>query len=178
MNLFIILGVLLSVVLLGLARAYITSKPWGKTFALGNDGALTAGRHKGGLINGYHNSAPVTVRYLLVTQGVGGDNQYKLPATANDMPIAVCQDEPALTTDPVSFKTLLNAGETHLMVAAGAIAAGALVVTNGDGKVKTTALLAHGQYWCVGVALTSATTSGDQLEVASCLQPIVIANVT
>lgn len=180
MNPFIIFAVL-SVVLLGfLAWALITSKPAGKLVALANDGALTAGRHKGGLINGYHLSAPVTTRYLLVCQSLapGLDNQYRLPASANDQPIAVCQDEPAATTDPVSFKTLNNAAETHLMVAAGAIRAGDPVVTNGDGKVKTAVGLAHGLYWCVGQALTSTTTSGDQLEVASACFPLGITIVT
>jgi hypothetical protein len=148
--------------------------------ALANDGAITAGRHLGGLINGYHDSAPVTTRYLLVTQGTAGlgDNHYKLPASVSDMPIAVCQDEPAATTDPVSFKTLLNAAETQLMVAAGAIAAGSLVLTNGDGKVKTAVGAAHGLYWCVGVALTSTVNNNDNVEVASSLFPLGVTIVT
>ncbi len=171
----IILAVL-SVVLGFLAWAYITSKPWGSVTPLANDGALTAGRHKGGLIDGYHDSAPVTTRYLLVTQG-SADNKYKLPATVLDQPIAVCQDEPALTTDPVSFKTLVSNSETHLMVAAGAIPAGSPVVTNGDGKVKALPATA-GIYWCVGYALTTTVNSGDQLEVASCLYPLGVAMIT
>lgn len=178
MNPFIIFAVI-SVVLLGfLAWAIITSKPAGALFALANDGAITAGRHKGGLINGYHDSAPVTTRYLLVTQGVSGDNHYKLPATVLDMPLAVCQDEPALTTDPVSFKTLTNAAETHLMVSAGVISAGTPIVTNGDGKVKSMSGLGAGIYWCVGFAITSAVNSGDQLEVASALFPIGVDVIT
>jgi hypothetical protein len=170
-SLLVVLGVL--AILFAPALYHRLASKWR---ALENDGALTVGIHEDGRLSGYHDSAPQTVRFLLAIQG-SADNHYAIPTTLLQMPVAVCIDEPAETTDIVGFRTLLNAGETQRMVAAGAIAAGAVVVTNGDGYVKTLPDVA-GVYWQVGVAITTATTSGDQLEVQSCIQQIHVADAT
>lgn len=155
-----------------LVRAFvITTNP-----LMANDGALTVGIHEGGRLSGYHDSAPQTVRFLLAIQG-NADNHYAIPTTLLQMPVAVCIDEPAATTDVVGFRTLLNSDATQRMVAAGAIAAGAIVVTNGDGYVKQVPAVA-GVYWQVGVAITTAVSLGDLLEVQSCLQQIHVSDAT
>lgn len=145
------------------------------TAALANDGGLTVGEHKGGRVTGYHDSAPVTTRFLLVKQG-SADNHYATISSIADIPAAVCTDEPAATTDPVNFQFLNSAGKTQRMVASGAIAAGSLVVSNGDGKVKALPAVA-GVYWGVGYALTTAA-DGDLLEVDPCRVQVGVSFVT
>ncbi len=72
---------------------------------LANDNPLTVGEHKGGRITGYLASAPLTTRFMLVKKGTG-DDQYTIVTSIADMPVAVCTDEPAATTDPVNFQWL------------------------------------------------------------------------
>lgn len=143
---------------------------------LANDGALTVGVHAGARLSGFHDGAPITVRYLLAKQG-NADNHYATITSTIDIPVAVCEDEPAATTDPVNFQHLLGADRTVRMVAAGAIAAGAFVVSNGDGKIKTLPATA-GSYWCVGQAKTTAVNSGDLVEVAPTLMQLSVAQIT
>lgn len=147
------------------------------TLALANDNPVSIGIHQGGQVTGYLTDAPVTQRYSLVTQGASGDNTYKVCTSIADIPAGVCTDEPAATTDPVNIQLLNSAGKTTRMVAAGVIAAGNLVVTNGDGKVKALPAVA-GVYWGVGRAVTSATTSGDLVEVDPILQQVGVSFVT
>lgn len=170
-------SLLLLTVAIMLLASWFNSRPRTKTKALANDGALTVGVHAGSRITCYHESAPVTTRFLLVTQGVGGDNYVKTPASVLDIPRGVCTDEPAATTDPVNIQGLLGCDQTVKMVAAGAIAAGAPVVTNGDGKVKALPNVA-GMYWCVGFAVTTSTTSGDLIEVQPSLFPLGVDVIT
>lgn len=133
---------------------------------LANDNPLTVGEHEEGRITGFVDSAPLTTRFLLVKQGVLGlgDNHYTLITSIADIPLGVCYDEPAATTDPVTIRLLQSAGQTLRMVAASAIAAGTFVVTDGTGKVQQLPAVA-GVYWCVGLAVTSAVQSGDLVEV-------------
>ena len=63
------------------------------------------------------------------------------------------------------------------MVANGAIPAGALVVTAGDGTVKAVPSTV-GVYWNVGVAVTTAVNNGDLVEVQPCVQQIGVALIT
>ncbi len=168
--------ILLFVALMLLA-SWFNSRPRTKVKSLANDGALTVGVHAGSRITCYHESAPVSTRFLLVTQGVGGDNYVKTPASVLDVPLGVCTDEPAATTDPINIQGLLGADQTVRMVAAGAIAAGTPVVTNGDGKIKALPSVA-GLYWCVGFARTTATTSGDLVEVMPALFPLGVDVIT
>jgi hypothetical protein len=178
MNPYLDLSIMLLVAaVIVLASSWFNSRPRAKTKSLANDGALTVGVHAGSRITCYHESAPVTTRFLLVTQGVGGDNYVKTPSSVLDVPLGVCTDEPAATTDPVNIQGLLGADQTVKMVAAGAIAAGVPVITNGDGKIKAVPNVA-GLYWCVGFSRTSATTSGDLVEVMPSLFPIGVDVIT
>jgi hypothetical protein len=131
--------------------------------ALANDGALTVGIHQQGQVTGLHEGAPITQRFLLVKQGTA-DFQYATITSIAEMPVAVCTDEPAATTDPVNFQFLNSAGKTTRMVAAAAIAAGSIVVTNGDGRIRAMPAVA-GVYWGVGVALTTASNADELVEV-------------
>lgn len=146
------------------------------TALLANDNPLTVGEHKGSRITGYMASAPTTVRFMLVKKGVG-DDQYTICTSIADMPVAVCTDEPASTTDPVNFQWLNGCDKTQRMVAAGAINDGDIVVTNGDGYVKSLPNVA-GVYWQVGVACTSAASLGDLVEVAPNLGQVGVSFVT
>lgn len=151
-----------------------------RTFAfhsalLANDGGLTVGEHNGGRISGYCSSAPHTQRFLLMKQG-SADNILTVVTSIADMPLAVCTDEPAATTDPVNFQYLNSAGKTQRMVASGAIAAGSIVVTNGDGKVKQMPAVA-GVYWGCGVAVTTAA-DGDLVEVDPLRSQVGVSFVT
>ena len=159
--------------LFGLLEQVRDGLRYGPTTALANDGALTAGRHNGGLITGYA-AAASTVRYLLYTQNTGGDNQYKVVAAQGDLPIGICQDEPAAATDEVSFVLLGAADATRLGVAAGAIAAGVLVLSNGDGKLKTRTGAATGSWWIVGISVTSAAANNDQIEFQPCVPQLLV----
>ena len=143
--------------------------------ALANDGALTVGIHSGGRISGY-SDAIVTTRFLLVKQG-SADNHWTPVTSVLDMPVGVLLDEPAAITDQITVQ-LLNANDgTIKMVANGAIPAGALVVTAGDGTVKAVPSTV-GVYWNVGVAVTTAVNNGDLVEVQPCVQQIGVALIT
>jgi hypothetical protein len=153
-----------------------TSRPRGKTHALANDGALTVGVHAGARITGYHESAPVSTRFLLATKGTG-DNNFRTPTSVLDIPIAVCTDEPLATTDIVNFQGLCGADQTVKMVAAGAIPDGVPVVTNGDGKIRVLPSVA-GMYWCVGYSATTATADGELVEVYPALFTLGVDVIT
>ncbi len=130
---------------------------------LANDGALTVGVHQQGKITGTLSSAPLTTRFLLCKQGAS-DFVFTIITSIADIPMAVCNDEPAATTDPINFQLLNSAGQTLRMVAAAAIPAGSIVVTNGDGYIKALPAVA-GVYWGVGLAVTTAVSLGDLVEV-------------
>lgn len=147
-----------------LARVWRAIKFTGALLA--NDNPLTVGEHEEGRLTYFCDSAPMTTRFLLVKQGVLGlgDNHCTLITSIADIPLGVCYDEPAATTDPVTVRLLQSAGQTLRMVAASAIAAGSFVVTDGTGKVQQLPAVA-GVYWCVGLAVTTAVLSGDLVEV-------------
>lgn len=130
---------------------------------LANDNPVTIGIHELGQVTGTLDSAPLTTRFMLVKQGAA-DNAYTIITSIADIPMAVCTDEPAATTDFVNFQMLNSAGKTTRMVAGAAIPAGSLVVSNGDGRIKALPNVA-GVYWGVGVALTTANALGDLVEV-------------
>ncbi len=173
--------VMLGVLAISFAPAVLRSLArFGRAFAingalLANDGGLTVGEHKGGRITGYLASAPLTTRFMLVKKGTG-DDQYTICTSIADMPVAVCTDEPAATTDPVNFQWLNGCDKTQRMQASGAINDGDIVVTNGDGKVKSLPNQA-GVYWQVGVAVTTAA-DGELVEVAPNLGQVGVSFVT
>lgn len=143
---------------------------------LANDGALTAGEHAGARVSGFHDNAPQTVRFLLVKQG-SADNKWAVPTSIADMPVGVCIDEPAATTDPVTIQLLNGCDKTQKMVGNGVINAGNILVTNGDGYVKALPNVA-GIYWSVGVAVTSTLATGDIVEVQPSLNQVGVSIVT
>lgn len=145
--------------------------------ALANDNPLTVGEHEEGRLTGYVDSAPTTVRFMLMKQALTGDNHYTICTSIADMPMGVCYDEPAANTDPVSIRLFNSAGQTLKMVAAAAIPAGSLVVTNGDGYVKALPAAA-GVYWGVGVAVTTANALGDLVEIDPSRDQIGVSFVT
>jgi hypothetical protein len=151
---------------------------------LGNDGASTVGVHQGGRRAGYYDgTVPIvspttggTGRFLLMIQG-SADNHYNLPTSVTQMPIAVCNDEPGSATETYPFQHLLGTDSTVRMQASGAISAGQLVVTAGNGQVSALGST-PGIYWCVGVAMTSTTAAGDLLEVMPTLLPAGVNVIT
>lgn len=110
----------------------------------------------------------ISTRHLLVKTGSDADGC--LIATAGAVPIGTIADE-ADSTDvsdgmPKNIRLLGAATGTHLMVAAGAVAAGALVYSVGGGKVEDASAAASGDY-IVGRAVTAAAADGDLIEVVS-----------
>lgn len=171
-NLFLeaIFGLMLTVFF---ACAWIAGRPRGRQLlTLANDGPISVGEHEGAKLTGYIqniNSATgytYNQRFLLVKQTRDGtDNHYSLITSVLDQPVGVLYDDPAATTDIVNIRGLGGAGSTRRMIAAGAITAGDIVVSNGDGTVKTSVGLASGVYWAVGVAVTTTSALGDLVEV-------------
>ena len=86
---------------------------------------------------------------------------------ASDAPVGVATDEAAVG-DILALKLLATGAQTTRMVAAGAIAAEALLYTAANGQVQTEPATA-GTYYLVGRSLTAATGAGDRLEVEPCL---------
>lgn len=159
-----------------LLSAWITSRPRGRQFTpLANDGALTWGIHHGARKT-YLADAAIATRYMLVKAG-SDDNHMAIVSSVLDIPLGICTDEPADTVSPVNVQLLNGADRTVPMTAAGAITAGQPVVTNGDGYVKALPSTA-GMYWCVGFAVTTATTLGDLVEVQPALFPIGVNVLT
>lgn len=154
---------------------WLAARPRG-TVPLANDGALTVGEHAAGRLTGYRDDAPTTVRFQLVKQG-SADNHFTVITSVADLPVGICYDEAAATTDPVHIQLMDSAGRTVRMVAAGAIAAGAICVTNGDGRVSQLTTT-PGVYYAVGKAVTTAVNAGDLIEVDSALQQWGVSIVT
>lgn len=145
--------------------------------SLANDGGLTVGEHELGRVTGFIDSAPTTTRFLLVKQANTGDNHYTVVTSVLDMPMGVLYDEPAATTDPVHVQLINSAGRTLKMVAAGPIPAGAIVVTNGDGRIAALSSTV-GVYWGLGVAVTSALNANDQIEVDPSRDQVGVSFIT
>lgn len=97
--------------------------------------------------------------HLLVAFGTTAGTQVK-PCTAALRPLGTVYDD-AADTDPVTVELFAN-GETKLLIASKAIAAGAAVYTTASGKV--TDAVSHGCYQ-VGYALTAAAADGAEIEV-------------
>ena len=113
----------------------------------------------------------ISTRYLLGT--AGSDASHIAICGASTVPTGVIADESSAAGEEVSVELLGSAGSTVRMVAAGAVNAGGLVYTSANGMVGTLPT-ASGAYYCVGMALTPATASGDVIEV----DPCVAAKVT
>ncbi|HNX04680.1 MAG TPA: DUF2190 family protein [Opitutales bacterium] len=106
--------------------------------------------------------AAVSTRNLLGTNG--SDASHIALCGASNVPLGIIADEASAAGEDVAVLLLGSSGTTLGMVAAGAINAGSLVYTAANGRVSALSATA-GTYYCVGVALTAATTAGDSIEV-------------
>ncbi len=118
------------------------------------------GIHEGGRLTKKADGA-IAVRYLLGKTGT--DAEHVAVCGAGDRPLGVITDEAEAAEDLVNVETFGAAGETKRMVASEALAAGSLVYTAADGKVRGRPS-ATGTCYCVGRALTAASADGDLIE--------------
>jgi hypothetical protein len=96
-------------------------------------------------------------QYARVTLGSGGTIT-EAGLAVKDIGTAM---EPAVSGDVISVR-LRTANGTHKMIAIEALAAGATLYTETDGKVQDTAATTAFQ---IGTALEAATADGDIIEV-------------
>ena len=115
------------------------------------------------------NDAAVTARHLLWKKGAG-DNTVAL-AGAADIPLGTIDNVETGTAVGMTI-LLLGKGSTKKMVASEAITAGEQVFAAANGKVQDLPAAA-GTYYCVGTALTAASTD-EILEVADCVPFAVV----
>lgn len=108
----------------------------------------------------YKLDAALTARHLLVK--AGSDAQSVTLAGAADIPIGVATDEGAIG-DYVAVDFFGSAKSTKLGIASGAIANGAFIVADANGKVRTLPGSA-GTYYIIGRALNATTTDGDPIQ--------------
>ncbi len=131
---------------------------------------IEAGTHKHGITRAA--DAAYTQPFLLVKQGADAQH-VSLVAAVTDVPLGTNYENTKAAEDAVSVM-LLGKGETKLMVADGAIAAGQRVTPSGSvagycaGYVSGTASQ-------VGIALTAAVTAGDLVEVLDCVPRTITA---
>jgi hypothetical protein len=128
------------------------------------------GRHATGIIN-RKSDAAITERYRIVM--VGSDaNHIAITTAITDIPLGICQDEPAAAELNCAVQ-LLNSGQgTVFMRAAAAIANNALLEATASGRVQTLTVTT-GTHYIVGRALQAAASAGDPLEVEPCFQKVV-----
>lgn len=114
------------------------------------------------------NDSAITARHLLWKKGAS-DGTVDL-CTASDIPIGTIDNTDTGTGNNHTV-LLIGRGPTKKMVASGAVNAGAPVYTAAGGKIA-----GSGTY-CVGIALTAATTDGDIVEVDDSFGTPVTAGV-
>lgn len=125
---------------------------------------IAVGTHPTGCITKLAD-APLARRHLVVR--IGSAITHVAVAGAADLALGVVDDEAEAAEDPVNVQLLGQKEGTVLMVASAAIAAGALVVTAADGKIRTLPV-ATGTYNIIGRALEAAGADNDVIEVAHC----------
>ena len=130
--------------------------------AAANVGASTIGTHHGGKLSRYAASA-FTARHLLCK--IGADETHVALCGAADIPLGLCDDEAEAAEDPINVVALGSSEGTLKARASAAIALGAMVVPDANGKVRTLPAAA-GTYYIIGRALTAAAADGDELEIA------------
>lgn len=110
--------------------------------------------------------AAIATRYLL---GKPGDDANSIAACgASEIPLGVITDEATAADETVNVAILGNAQGTLRVVASEAITQGEHVYTAASGKVQDLPAGA-GTYYEVGLALTAASTDGDEIEIAHCV---------
>lgn len=129
------------------------------------------GTHRGSITR--LTDAAVSTRYLL--GATGSDAAHVAVCGASTAPLGVIADEASASGEEVSVELLGSAGSTVRMVAGGVIAVGSLVYTAANGLVTTLSGTA-GTYYCVGIALSAATASGEVIEVDPCVAHKIVVS--
>ena len=94
--------------------------------------------------------------------------QIKPCALASAMPLGIITDEASAAGETVAVELLGAIPGTIRAVAAGAVSAGEAVYTAASGRVQSLPSTA-GTYYQVGVSLTAAAASGDEIEIITCV---------
>lgn len=113
----------------------------------------------------YLANAAITTKNLVVD--IGTDANHIALAGTSSIALGVAMDEAEAAEDAVAVQLFGAVEGTVLVVASAAITAGALVVTNTNGKVRTLPGTT-GTYYVLGRALTAAGADGDVIEIAPC----------
>lgn len=168
MNSLLIVGL---IALLALIAVCVGSALWKRTkvvnFANANN-APNAARHATGRRTYLADGA--IGRYKVVI--IGSDEQHvAIGASATETPIGIAEDAADAAEDAISVALIPGCVGTTFGVAAAAIADGALVQSNGDGKVKT----AVGTGYVIGRALNNAQGDGDLVEIAILYTGVALA---
>ena len=101
-------------------------------------------------------------------------NIVKPCALASAMPFCVIGREAGAAGESLPCYLLGQVPHPIMMVTAGAVTVGTMVYTAASGRVQSLPSAA-GTYYAVGIALQTATASGDEILVASCIpQKIVV----
>ncbi|MDR2737381.1 MAG: DUF2190 family protein [Puniceicoccales bacterium] len=116
----------------------------------------------------------VATKYLLGKFGTEESNV----AICNgaDFPVGIITDEAGAPATDGAKETvnvaLLGGSDTLLAVASGAISAGSIIIPSDGGKVRAlpAATASDATYGVIGFALTSASSDGQLIEFASCIQ--------
>lgn len=117
--------------------------------------------------------AAISTRYLLVKSGT--DAAHVALCGASDQPLGIATDEPAAAEEGVNVDLLGIQTEGKILIASGAISAGAYVYTAANGKVQAEPAT-PGTYWRVARALSTTSADGQPLEVVP-LDPIKLVVV-
>ncbi|MDP2226992.1 MAG: DUF2190 family protein [Moraxellaceae bacterium] len=155
------MNTLLTILMVSLAIfafvAWVASRPRGRQLRpLANIGE---GRWPGG--KAYLTDAAVATRYLLGK--IGTDASHIALAGTADIPLGVITDEASAAEESVHVEFFGAGFQTRLFVASAAIAAGDLLVSAANGKVRTLPVAA-GTYHIIGRAIKAAAADGDQVE--------------
>ncbi|MBN1404459.1 MAG: DUF2190 family protein [Opitutales bacterium] len=110
--------------------------------------------------------AAVASRFLLGR--VGSDEEHVAICGASNVPFGIIDDSASGAEEDVAVQLLGCAGSTVRMLSAGAVPAGSLVYTAANGRVSTLSATA-GIYYCVGMALISASGADELIEVDPCV---------
>jgi hypothetical protein len=109
--------------------------------------------------------AALATQHLLVK--FGSDASHIAVAGATDAPIGTCVDTPA-ADESAGVHLLGSYPGSVTMVASEAVTAGERVFAAASGKISDLPAAAA-DYFCVGVALESASADGDEIEVDACV---------
>lgn len=124
--------------------------------------STTEGVHGDGAVS-FEASAAITRGQI-----VSIDSGKIKPATGSSIPVGVADDNAAVG-DTIAVWLFGARPGTQIAVASAAISAGQQLYSEADGKVSPTAPTAGNSKYCVGVAITAASASGDEVEFAHCV---------